>query len=256
LRTDWQFLLFLLEFQYKYEEKNMRRFNKNISVVFPAYDEEENIELCVVIARAILKELVDNFEIIVVDDGSTDNTKKICLQLQEKFPEVKLISKEKNEGYGFALRDAFNASRFDLLFFSDADRQFDIANLRDLLPWVDDHDIVVGFRKNRQDSAKRKFLSWGYNVLAGQMFNLKIKDIDCAFKIFKKNIFESIEIKSNRFFFNTEILAKARRLRYKIKEVGVAHFPRLEGRSTVGFKDILWTLREMKRVYGYIKKTK
>lgn len=234
----------------------MKRFIKDISVVFPAYNEEESIEICVVVARAILKELVNNFEIIVVDDGSIDNTKNICQQLEQKFPEVKVISKTRNEGYGFALRDGFKASRFNLVFFSDSDRQFDIVNLKDLLPWVDEYDIVVGFRKNRQDSIKRKILSLGYNILAGTIFDLNIRDIDCAFKIFRKSIFKRIDINSNRFFVNTEILAKAKKIGYSIKEVGVTHFPRLEGRSKVGFKDIFWTLKEMKRVYGYIKKLK
>lgn len=234
----------------------MLHFNKNISVIFPAYNEEDNIEVCVIIARAVLKELVEDFEIIIIDDGSTDNTKKICYSLEKKFPEVRLISKDSNEGYGFALRDGFKASRFDIVFFSDSDRQFDIVNLMDLLPWVDDYDIVVGFRKNRQDSIKRKMLSLGYNILVRFIFDLDIKDIDCAFKIFKKKIFDRIEINSERFFFNTEILAKARKLDYHIKEIGVTHFPRLGGRSKVSFKDIFWTLNEMKRIYGYIRNIK
>jgi len=121
---------------------------------------------------------------------------------------------------------------------------------------VDEYDIVVGFRKNRQDSIKRKILSLGYNMLVSLIFDLNIRDIDCAFKIFRKSIFERIDINSNRFFVNTEILAKARKLGCSVKEVGVTHFPRLEGSSKVGFKDIHWTLKEMKRIYGYIKKLK
>jgi len=234
----------------------MEHFAKDISVVFPAYNEEENIEICIIIARAVLKELVNNFEIIIVDDGSTDNTGKISQQLEQRFPEVRVISKVQNEGYGFALRDGFKASKFDFVFFSDSDRQFDIVNLKDLLPWVDEYDIVVGFRKNRQDSIKRKILSLGYNMLVSLIFDLNIRDIDCAFKIFRKSIFERIDINSNRFFVNTEILAKARKLGCSVKEVGVTHFPRLEGSSKVGFKDIHWTLKEMKRIYGYIKKLK
>lgn len=234
----------------------MERFNKDISVVFPAYNEEENIEVCVIMARTILKEVVNNFEIIIVDDGSSDNTGKICRDLERRFPEIRLLSKDKNEGYGFALRDGFKASKHDLVFFSDSDRQFDIVNLRDLLCWTDDNDIVIGFRKKRQDSLKRKFLSWGYNRLAGLIFDLDVKDIDCAFKIFRKEVFNEIEICSNRFFVNTEILAKARKLGYRIKEIGVSHFPRLEGNSKVNFKDIFFTLGEMKRIRGYIRNLK
>jgi len=231
----------------------MLHFDKDISVVFPAYNEKNNIEICILLARTILKELVNNFEIIIVDDGSIDNTKEICLQLEEKFPEVRVISKARNEGYGFALRDGFQAAKFDLVFFSDADRQFDIMNLIDLLPWVDKYDIVIGFRKKRQDTIKRKILSFGYNALVRAIFDLNIRDIDCAFKIFRKSIFDKIEIESSRFFVNTEILAKARKLRYSIKEVGVTHFPRLEDDSKVSFKDIFWTLKE---IYGHIKKLK
>lgn len=227
----------------------MEKFDKDISVIFPAYNEEENIEICVIIARAILKELVRNFEIIIVNDGSTDRTAEICRALEKGFPEVKVISKIQNDGYGYALRDGFRAARYDLIFFSDADRQFDISNIKDLLKYIDHYDIVVGFRKNRQDPLKRRILSWGYNIVVRTLFKLTIRDIDCAFKLFKKRVFNKVEIESKRFFVNTEILAKAKKSGFKIREIGVSHFPRFDGESKIGFQDIPRTIKEILRIY-------
>lgn len=231
----------------------MEKFNKDISVIFPAYNEQENIEICIIVANAILKGLVRDFEIIVVDDGSTDNTKKICLDLEKRIENFRFMSKDRNYGYGCALRDGFKVARYDLLFFSDSDRQFDIVNLQDLLKYINEYDIVIGFRKKRQDSLKRKFLSKGYNLLVGFLFGLDIKDIDCAFKLFRKSVFNEIEINSERFFFNTEILAKALARGFSIKEVGVSHFPRYDGESKVGFCDIPRTLREIIRIYRLLR---
>jgi len=227
----------------------MERFNKDISVVFPAFNEEQNLEICVIIARAILKELVRDFEIIIVNDGSTDETSAVCRSLENKFTEVRIISKAQNEGYGFALRDGFALARYDLVFFSDADRQFDISNIRDLLRFIDEYDIVIGFRKNRKDPLKRRVLSWGYNVVMRMFFKLNTRDIDCAFKLFKKSVFKKIKIESRRFFVNTEILAKAGKSGFKIKEIGVTHFPRFEGESKIGFLDIPRTIKEIFRIY-------
>lgn len=221
---------------------------KDVSVIFPTYNEEENIEVCVLVAYHILKELVRDFEIIIVNDGSTDKTKDICAELEKRLDKVRVITKNKNEGYGRALRDGFKAAKFDLVFFSDSDRQFDILNLKDLIRYIDDYDIVIGFRRNRQDSLKRKFLSWGYNMLVGFLFRLNVTDIDCAFKLFRKKIFDTITIESERFYVNTEILAKARMRGYSIKEVGVSHFPRYEGESKVGFFDIPRTIKELVRI--------
>ncbi len=231
----------------------MEKFNKDISVVFPAYNEEENIEICILIAYYILKELVRNFEIIIVNDGSIDKTAQICSSLCRRFPEIKVISWQKNKGYGAALCAGFKSTKFDYLFFSDADRQFDIMNLKDLLKYIDEYDIVIGFRKNRQDSWKRKTLSFGYNMLVRIIFGLNVTDIDCAFKLFRRKVFEKIEIQSERFFVNTEILAKSKTCGFTIKEVGVAHFPRYEGESKIGFNDIPRTIRELTRIYRLLQ---
>lgn len=231
----------------------MQRFEKDVSVVFPAYNEEKNIEACVLVAYCLLREIVRNFEIILVNDGSTDATLNICESLALRFPNVKIISKEKNEGYGFALRDGFKAAKFDLLFFSDADRQFDILTIKDLLIHINTYDIVIGFRKKRQDSFKRRILSGGFNKLVRFLFGFKVTDVDCAFKLFKRHIFNKILIESPRFFVNTEILAKSVVFGFSIKEVGVSHFPRYEGESKVGFSDIPRTLRELVRIYRSIR---
>lgn len=230
----------------------MQRFNKNISVIFPAHNEEENIEICILTAHCILKELVNDFEIIVINDGSTDKTEQVCLEAAGKLSNVKVISKARNEGYGYALRDGFASARFDLVFFSDSDRQFDIVNLKDLLRDIDEYDIVIGFRKKRQDTLIRKILSRGYHVLAHALFQIHVKDIDCAFKLFKKKVFDRISIESQYYFVNTEILAKARLYGYRIKEIGVSHFPRYEGESKISFKEIPRTIREVIRVYSLL----
>lgn len=227
----------------------MIKFDKDISIVFPAYNEEDNIEICIIVAYAILEEIVKDFEIIIVNDGSVDRTKEICFALAERFKKIKVISKDKNEGYGYALRDGFAMAKFDLVFFSDSDRQFDILNLKDLLKYIDDYDIVVGFRKKRQDSLKRRFLSKSYNSLIRMIFGLETTDIDCAFKLFKKKIFDNIKIESRQYFVNTEILTKAKKMDLKIKEVGVIHFPRFEGESKVNFSEIPRTLKELLRIY-------
>ena len=231
----------------------MKKFDKSISVVFPAYNEEESIEVCVLVADCVLKELVSDYEIIIVNDGSRDRTNDICLDLAKRLAKVRVISKDKNDGYGYALRDGFKNAKFDLVFFSDSDRQFDIVNLKDLLQFIDEHDIVAGFRKNRQDSFKRKFLSWGYNRLCRILFGLDVRDIDCAFKLFHRNIFDKIKIESKQFFVNTEILSKAKAMGFSIKEVGVTHFPRVEGITKVSFIYIPRTLKEIARIYKSIK---
>jgi len=234
----------------------MERFDKEVSVIFPAYNEEENIEVCILTAHCILKELVRDFEIIIVNDGSADQTKQHCLDLEKRLNKIRIISKEKNEGYGCALRDGFKAARLDLIFFSDSDRQFDIVNLKDLLQYIDDYEIVIGYRKNRQDPWKRKFLSWGYNRLCWFLFGLNVRDIDCAFKLFHRRVFDKIDIESKQFFVNTEILSKASVLHFNIKEVGVAHFPRVDGISKVGFVHIPRTLKEIGRIYKSIHNLK
>jgi len=228
----------------------MQKLDKDISVVLPAYNEEESVAACVSAAHSLLKELVRGGEIIIVNDGSTDRTGEISLGLAKRFDTVKVITKEKNEGYGAALRAGFKAAKFDLVFFSDADGQFDMAEITKLLKFIDDYDMVIGFRERRRDPLSRKFISFIYNLMIRSLFGLKVKDINCAFKLFKRRVVDDIVIRSDRCFVNAELLLKAGAKGISIREVSVRHFPRHCGRSKVGHREILRTMWEFRRSFS------
>ena len=221
-----------------------------ISVILPAYNEEENIREAVEDAVKFLRTIRNPWEIIIINDGSNDKTGGLAEKISQSQPRVRVIHHDKNFGYGRSLSDGFAASLYNYIFFTDSDRQFDINALEVMWPLAKTGvvDLVIGYRINRQDLFMRKFLSRSYNILADYLFGLDVKDIDCAFKIFKKEIFKKIKIESNNFFVNTEILAKAKYYKFKILEVGVPHFPRRAGKSSVSFKYIPLTIKELFRI--------
>lgn len=227
-----------------------------ISIVLPAFNEGANIKHAVLEVADYLKNVTMASEIIVVDDGSADKTADIVAALAAADNKVRLVQHLPNKGYGASIAAGIKAASYDLVFFTDSDRQFDIKGLDIMLPLMNTGvvDIIVGYRLNRRDPYVRKFLSWGFNTLVGFLFDLQVKDIDCAFKLFKRDIFSTIKIESRNFFVNTEMLAKARRLGLEILEVGVDHFPRAAGRSSVSLKYVPITLRELWRIWKELKK--
>jgi len=229
-----------------------------ISIILPALNEEKNIGLMVGECLGYLRKLKDNYEIIVVNDGSKDKTGEIAQKIAKRNKKIRVINHSKNEGYGQALKDGFAAAKYDYVFFTDSDRQFRLDALDVMYPIIKTQvvDLVIGYRLKRKDPFLRKFLSWGYNTLASFLFDLDVKDIDCAFKLFRKDIFKKIKIESKSFFFNTEILAKARFFGFNIIEVGVPHFPRTAGKSSVKFKHIPLTIKELIRIHRSLQKLK
>lgn len=232
-----------------------------ISIILPAFNEEKNIRQMVRDCLKYLQKQNYNYEIIVVNDGSSDQTELIAQKIVSQNKKVHLINHSQNLGYAQALKNGFNTAKHKYVFFTDSDRQFRLDALDIMFPIIQIKkvDLVVGYRLHRQDSALRKFLSWGYNALATVLFDLTVKDIDCAFKLFRKDIFKKIEIESTNWFFNTEILAKARLFNYNIIEVGVPHFPRTAGKSTVKFKHVPLTIKELLRIrtsINYLKNKK
>lgn len=200
-----------------------------LSLILPAFNEEAGIADAVREADAALARLGKSYEIIVVDDGSQDETAALVPDL----PCVRLVRHATNRGYGAALRTGFEAARGQRIAFTDADCQFYLDDLALLLPLIDQHPIAVGFRVDRQDSRLRKFYSRGYNLLVRTLIGVRVRDIDCALKVFRLDALEKILPETDGFFVNTEMLAKARQLGLTIAEVGVRHRPRRQGNSTV-----------------------
>lgn len=221
-------------------------FGRKVSVVLPAYNEEDNVERQVASVDAVCRDLrFDDWEILVVDDGSRDATRAVCEGLRERFPKMKLLVHETNQGYAKALRTGFTSAAMPLVFYTDCDNQFDVRELESFLPAIGHFDIVCGFRIYRFDPFTRLVLSWGYNLLVRILFQIRVRDVDCAFKLFRREVFDKIHIESKKFFVDTEILAKASKIGLTMTEIGVRHYPRSAGRSTVRPSHIVSTLAEI-----------
>jgi len=227
-----------------------------LSIVLPAYNEEENIATAVSRCFTVLEQLGMPHEVVVVNDGSADSTPAICKKLAQENTRFRLVDFERNKGYGVALRTGFLAARFRHVFYTDSDNQFDVSELKYLLPIIDTYDLVVGFRVYRYDRPMRIFLSWGYNLLVRLVFGIRVHDVDCAFKLFRREIFDGMQLESNDFFIDTEIVVKSKRLGYRLNEVGVRHYPRMAGKTTVRPSDIPRTLRTLFRIWKSYRRMK
>lgn len=224
-----------------------------LTVILPAFNEEENLLPMVESTVAALEGLGYDFEILVVDDGSSDSTWGIARSLEADIPSVRALRHKCNLGYGAALRTGFQHSSKSLVFYTDADRQFDVTEVQYFMPMMRDHDLAVGFRVYRYDSVIRSVLSWVYNRLVGILFRVRVRDVDCAFKLIRREVLNTIDLQSDDFFIDTEIIALARKWNFRIAQKGVRHYPRIAGETTVRASDIRRTLRTVavmwKRIY-------
>jgi len=207
-----------------------------LSFFFPAHNEEANLEALVREALETLPTLADTFEIIAVDDGSTDATPAIADSLTAANPGVvRAVHHATNLGYGSALRSGFGAARYDLIAFTDGDRQFKIADLGRLLGRLaaaDAPDVVVGYRIKRADPPIRALYARAYRLANRIFFGLNVTDIDCACKVFRRDALEGIRVESGGAFFSAEMLVKLRVAGRSVVEVGVPHYPRTAGSAT------------------------
>lgn len=232
-----------------------QRLPGSLSLVLPAYNEEENIRYVVEQALEVLPQYVDTFEIIPVNDGSTDATGMILEQLAAEDDRVRPVSYTANKGYGGAVSSGFNATRYDYVMFMDADRQFDISDLSMLAPFVGRFDIVAGFRMERNDPIHRRINAEIFNIAVRILFGVHLRDLDCAFKILRGDQLRSLGLISKGALINCEMQAKLRRQGATLVQVGVHHYPRVAGSSTGGnlkviaraMRDILilwWKMRD------------
>lgn len=217
----------------------------SLSLVIPAHNEESGIRHAVREADEALRRVVRRYEILIVDDGSTDATAEVAAAATWNRPQVRILGHTTNRGYGAALRTGFEAARFDRVAFTDADCQFYLDDLAALLPLTARYPLVVGYRADRQDPWPRRFASWGYNLLARRLLGTRVRDCDCALKVFRKDALANLLPESRGFFVNAEMLTRARQLGYAVAEVPVRHRPRVRGRSTVRWTDIPRTLAHL-----------
>ena len=220
-----------------------------VSAVLPAYNEQDVLRQSVQELHAALEKQCERFEILIVDDGSTDDTPRLADELADEYEAVRAIHHRPNTGYGAALRTGFTSARLPLVFYTDADSQFVPGEIGLLLERIGEADIVTGYRADRQDPWQRKFFSWGFKKFIGFIFGVRVRDCDCAFKLYRRKVFGEITIDSDMFFVDAEVLAKAAVLGYRIDEVAVTHRPRAGGESTVRLSHILSTLREAWHVF-------
>lgn len=205
---------------------------RSISVFFPCYNERENLEPLVQQALEVLSKTGLDYEIIIIDDGSTDGTGALADALAAANPRIRVIHHPVNKGYGAALQSGFRAASKELVFYTDGDRQFDLKELPPLLPLIEQYDIVSCYRINRQDGWIRRFNGFAWTRLVCLLFHLKLKDIDCSFKLYKRKIFDGMPLVSTGALIDTEVLARAVRKGYTITQVGVRHYPRRAGKAT------------------------
>ncbi|MDB5309691.1 MAG: glycosyltransferase family 2 protein [Gemmataceae bacterium] len=220
-----------------------RQRGRDLSLVIPAYNEAAVVSRAVAEAEAALGQLFDRFEILVVDDGSSDDTAGVVERVLPQAPNTRLLRHPANRGYGAALRTGFAAARHDLVAFTDADCQFDLLDLGAMVTLADECPIVAGYRADRKDPWRRRFLSRGYNRLARTLLGTRVRDCDCALKVFRRDALANILPEARGFFVNTEMLTRARQLGYEVAEVPVTHRPRLGGESKVSLREVPRTFR-------------
>jgi 4-amino-4-deoxy-L-arabinose transferase-like glycosyltransferase len=216
-----------------------------LSLVLPAFNEEDGIRQAIAEADVALAAVCEDYEVLVVDDGSSDKTASVVESEAASRPHVRLVRHEKNQGYGAALRTGFTAARCDLVAFTDADCQFHLEDLGRLLPLTADYPISVGYRIGRQDPWRRRFLSGGFNLVVRALLGTGVRDCDCALKVFRREVLEDLLPESDGFFVNAEMLAKANQFGYRVAEAGVRHRPRIRGVSKVSVGQVPRVLKTL-----------
>lgn len=202
-----------------------------------------------------MERLSAEFEIIIVNDGSQDATGSIADEIASQNKSVTVVHHPTNLGYGAALQSGFRAATKQLVFYTDGDGQFDMNEMPPLLPFMEDYDIVSCYRLNRQENVLRKINGWCWTKLVCWLFGMKIRDIDCAFKLYRTEIFDSMELSSSGALIDAEILARAVRRGYRVTQKGVHHYPRVAGSQTgAKLRVILRAFKELFRLYGQIRK--
>ena len=223
----------------------------SISVFFPAYNDAGTIASMVVSARMAVRELTDDFEILVINDGSQDHTADVLAELASVIPELRVVQHEKNQGYGGALRTGFASAAKELVFYTDGDAQYDPREVKSLVKVMDDGvDFVNGYKIGRSDPLHRIVIGRLYHWTVRIVFRLKMRDVDCDFRLFRKSVFDRVTLTKSSGVICVELMKKVQDAGYLIREVPVHHYHRAYGKSQFfNFSRVIRTLYDLSRLW-------
>lgn len=236
--------------------KTQRRVPQRLSLsaFMPCYNEEGNVERTTLALLAACRKVSDDFEVIIVNDGSADRTGEIAERLAREHPQVRAVHNRPNRGYGGALQRGFAEARKEWVFYTDGDGQFDPQEIAELLPALASCDIVSAYRADRKESAIRKLNALAWTTLVNLLFGMNLRDIDCAFKLYPRRLFDQISPQSEGALIDAEVLAKAKLKGYRIGQVPVHHYPRQIGEQTgANLRVIARAFWELFCLYGDIR---
>jgi glycosyltransferase involved in cell wall biosynthesis len=217
-----------------------------LSIVLPCFNEEDNVAEAIRSSAAAAAAVSRDYEIIVVDDGSRDRTAAVASTYAQHDPRVRLVLHTVNRGYGAAVRSGIDAARMPWVFLTDSDLQFDLTELADFVPAAADHDLVVGWRILRHDPVHRRLNAAAWNWLVRAVFDLPVRDVDCAFKLVRRDVLESMPLTTGGAMIDTELLVRALARGARLQEIGVHHRPRVAGeQSGANLRVVLRAFREL-----------
>jgi len=229
---------------------------KSLSVFFPVYNEEANLEILVEQALRIIPSLASRYELLIINDGSTDDSLKIANKLASKYEQVRVFSHETNKGYGEVLKTGIKNSQYEWIFWTDSDLQFDLSELANFVKETDNYKIILGYRKKRAEGFRRHLNASLFGIYIDLLFRIHVKDIDCAFKLIQADLLKNLELTSGSAFTSAEILYRLKKKKLKFKEIAVNHYPRIYGQATgANLKVIIKACYEALRTYLQIKFT-
>jgi glycosyltransferase involved in cell wall biosynthesis len=226
-----------------------------VSIVLPCFNEEANVADAVRAATAAAWAHAAEFEVIVVDDGSTDDTAQIAARLAEADHRVRLLVHPSNRGYGGAVRTGLRAARMPWVLLTDSDLQFDLSELAAFVPLATEADLIAGWRIARQDPLHRRLNAAAWNWLMHRSFDVPVRDVDCAFKLIRRDLLEQIPLTSGGAMISTELVVRAVAAGAVVREVGVHHLPRVAGdQSGASPRVVVKAFRELARLRGELRR--
>ncbi len=232
----------------------MAKYPISLSAFFPAHNEVDNIGPLTEKMVSVLSELTGDFEVLIVNDGSTDGTREKADELARLYPQVRAIHHEINRGYGGAVKTGIASCTKEWIFFTDGDGQFDVSEIGLLFPHTGEYDAIVGYRVDRRDPPHRKLFAFCWGTLIRLLFGFHYRDLDCAFKLFKRTYFEGVTLQAEGAVISVEFFSILKRHHARVREVGVHHYPRIAGQQSGGSpKVVLRAFKELICFYNRLK---